>query len=662
MAYRGEDLDLRTPQTGVPGDLLSEPLGNGRSRLSASRTPILVDEVVLACCNHAFDVAGAHRSTEVRIEHLLHAMTRIDGGASALEARGLRLAGLRRESATIIASEIPIGLGSGQSRPRRSDDLETVLRTAFNYAARRNQAASVDDVIDALLEMPSDVPGITLLARHGGRTARDRLANRSYRSSISTELRSDLRSDERLSPRMSLAENRTDWNRSEKAQRDVLGTATDGIQNARIDQLENAVRALTSELASERNTVASLVQELHGGFLADRDDASRFRGGLDSRLDALEQAILDQRPVRANVDLSPLHDRLAALEQTILDQRPVRGAVDMGPLTERLKAIERAVENSNSKPAELDAIINRLDIIEEAVLTLDSAKSNDALTERLRALDETVAAQRAALMQATSSLTADVKSLGTALSAQPGTVERIQALVTERMQALAGALDRQRSDIVNGLSERLSALSSTIDGRLQQSSQPIADRFAALETRVQASTQPISERIGALDTQIKAQLAPVLQKLASIEALISQTAAKATELQAAHTAELKEVHEALLKLNTNQHTLAGSIDQWRLDGVGDVSVIANRLAAIEKSTSAPNDMLQQLSANVDNIGRATIERYHRRNRFWYWLFGTDDWLGASWPSQTAAVEQERATLRGGSARSAGVAQVPQVPR
>lgn len=662
MAYRGEDLDLRTPQTGVPGDLLSEPLGNGRSRLSASRSPILVDEVVLACCNHAFDVAGAHRSTEVRIEHLLHAMTRIDGGASALEARGLRLAGLRRESATIIASEIPIGLGSGQSRPRRSDDLETVLRTASNYAARRNQAASVDDVIDALLEMPSDVPGISLLARHGGRTARDRLANRSYRSSISTELRSDLRSDERLSPRMSLAETRSDWSRNEKAPRDVLGTATDGIQNARIDQLENAVRALTSELASERNTVASLVQELHGGFQADRDDASRFRGGLDSRLDALEQAILDQRPVRANVDLSPLHDRLAALEQAILDQRASRGAADMGPLTERLKAIERAVENSNSKPAELDAIINRLDIIEEAVLTLDSAKSHDALAERLRVLDETVAAQRAALMQATSSLSADVKSLGTALSAQPGTVERIQALVTERMQALAGAMDRQRSDIVNGLSERFSALSSTIDGRLQQSSQPIADRFAALETRVQASTQPIAERIGALDTQIKAQLAPVLQKLASIETLISQTAAKATELQAAHTAELKEVHEALLKLNTNQHTLAGSIDQWRLDGVGDVSVIANRLAVIEKSTSAPNEMLQQLSANVDNIGRATIERYHRRNRFWYWLFGTDDWLGASWPSQTAAVEQERATLRGSSTRGAGVTQVPQVPR
>jgi hypothetical protein len=33
--------------------------------------------------------------------------------------------------------------------------------------------------------------------------------------------------------------------------------------------------------------------------------------------------------------------------------------------------------------------------------------------------------------------------------------------------------------------------------------------------------------------------------------------------------------------------------------------------------------------------RFIIERYHRRHGFWYWLFGTDDWMGASWPSRKA---------------------------
>jgi hypothetical protein len=38
--------------------------------------------------------------------------------------------------------------------------------------------------------------------------------------------------------------------------------------------------------------------------------------------------------------------------------------------------------------------------------------------------------------------------------------------------------------------------------------------------------------------------------------------------------------------------------------------------------------------------RVTIERYFRRNRFWYWLFGTDDWVAASWPSQSHRIAEE----------------------
>ena len=110
---------------------------------------------------------------------------------------------------------------------------------------------------------------------------------------------------------------------------------------------------------------------------------------------------------------------------------------------------------------------------------------------------------------------------------------------------------------------------------------------------------------------------------------------------------MREVHDALIKLNTNQHTLAGSIDQWRLDGVGDISVIAKQLETLEVSTSKPQQMMEQLTASMDVMNKTTVERYHRRNRFWYWLFGTDDWLTASWPSQVASIEAERSTLRGG---------------
>jgi len=712
MAYRGEDLDLRTPQTWGPPDMHGgESPSNGRSRLTSSRAPILVDEVVLACCNHAFDVAAAHRATDVRIEHLLHAMTRIDSATSALETRGLRVAGLRRESATIVASEIPIGLGSGQTRPRRSDDLEMVLRAASSYASRRNAPANVVDVVDALLDMPSDIPGITLLARHGGRTARDRIPLREAspsrdastlrastmalpplsRSGLATDLRGDFDAERRTG-------RSNDWNRSDPSRdypardyparehtaREYLGSSTDGIQNARIDQLETALRALTNELANERSAVSGIVLDLQRNLSTERDDTSRFRGGLDNRLGALERAVLDTRG--SDEVTGRLLDRLSSIEEAVLDQRQRVTPIDLSPiqdrlvqmeravretmadggrlqttLVDRLKQIERAVEITNSKPVDVDGIINRLDIIEEAVLSSDSSKVGEALAERLRAMDDAMAAQRTAYQQATANLAAEIKTLTSSLAVQSGNADRVQSLTTERLQALAAGFERQRADVLNGVGERLATLAATIDGRLQQAAQPLTERLTAVATsfdgRMQAATQPLTERLGALDTQMKAQLAPMVQRLTALEAQLAQSAERTKELQTQHATELKEVHEALLKLNTNQHTLAGSIGQWRLDGVGDVSVIANRLASIETTITKPNDLLQQLTTNVDNIGRATVERYHRRNRFWYWLFGTDDWLSASWPSQVAAIETERQALRGSGARS-----TPQVPR
>ena len=118
MGYRGHDLDLRTPQTwrdapGEPteaGKGLNSGPARGRGYPGEEEIPIWVDDTVLACCNHAFDVALAHRSSEVRVEHLLHALTRIEDAAEILEANGIRAASLRRETATVIAGEIPVSI------------------------------------------------------------------------------------------------------------------------------------------------------------------------------------------------------------------------------------------------------------------------------------------------------------------------------------------------------------------------------------------------------------------------------------------------------------------------------------------------------------------------------------------------------------------------
>jgi len=169
MAYRGEDLDLRTSQNSVAepaalsvsGEL---PVAQSGNRSGYHSGPILVDETVLACCNYAYDVALANRSTDVRVEHLLNAMSRLDAAATALEHRGVRVAALRRETAMIIASEIPTAAGNGSS-PHRSDELAHVLRAASSLAARRNAVAGIDDLMQVLIDQHAEFPAGELLVR-----------------------------------------------------------------------------------------------------------------------------------------------------------------------------------------------------------------------------------------------------------------------------------------------------------------------------------------------------------------------------------------------------------------------------------------------------------------------------------------------------------------
>ena len=54
---------------------------------------------------------------------------------------------------------------------------------------------------------------------------------------------------------------------------------------------------------------------------------------------------------------------------------------------------------------------------------------------------------------------------------------------------------------------------------------------------------------------------------------------------------------------------------------------------------------EKWSAMVERMHKTTVEKYYRRNRFWYWLFGTDDWLAASWPSQSARIAEELRAIK-----------------
>lgn len=579
MSYKGDDLDLRTPQTwsATPADLAQSSDLNGLTngqRTSARVGPIWVDDTVLAVANYAFEIAATHRASEVMVEHLLHSMTRIDAASEALEARGVRVAALRRESATIIANEIPMTSAAAKIAPRRSEDFAEVFRHASSLAARRNEPADVDDLVQSLLDRRNDLPPLALLGRHSGRLAyRDSTDNQRYipdarYASPYPDRYTRYVSERTVEAPRYIAEAAPRVPRPEPA---PSGTSTDAVQNTRIDALEQMIRSLSSDLANERQVVAGLLRDLSRDTQGQRDEHGRLQSGLYDRLETLERVVTEARGTGAgDGSVERLLSVEASIERRLQDiEKALRQSSKTGGAS--IDAIRQAID--------LQPISHRLDIIEEAVLSRELGGSSR---------DETL------------------------------------------QRAFETGIERALSDLseqTNRLEELIA--SSGLSGSVDHS--PLHDRLTVISDGIQSHQTLLEERMNAVENAIAAE--------------ISTAGAK----HEAYAKDLNDVHDAIMKLNQNQHTLAGSIDQWRSDAASDVAGIATRLANLDRDNERPIETLNALTDHMDTMNKLIIERYHRRNRFWYWLFGTDDWIGRSWPSQAAALEMEKAKLRAPSA-------------
>ncbi|MBS0243475.1 MAG: hypothetical protein JSS20_14955, partial [Proteobacteria bacterium] len=381
MQYKGDDLDLRVPHGRPVRESYApeyETSSNGRwggrtyQAGPVSSEPLWVDEVVLACCNYAFDVAQANGAAEVGLEHLVNALTRVDAAARTLELRGVREGQLRRESAALIASEVPAANAGDAVAPRRSAEFEDVLRRASELGSRRGTAASIDDVLWVLLHYGRDVPVVMLLRR--------------------------------LTPDWQ----RADWGRvrefavPEPSPRSMPMVVSDPV-HSRMSGLEDSLRLMQSEFTAERKLLMDLVRDIQRDVVAQRGDGAAFRGDLGQRLESLERTMMTRSEVRLPVHFT---DRIAALEKAVhgslgdatrtsreLAQRlasletavgEVRALPQLGALAERIVALETSVQSSLSDAARHSReLVQRLAGFETA---LDAQGGAGPLAERMAAL------------------------------------------------------------------------------------------------------------------------------------------------------------------------------------------------------------------------------------------------------------------------------------
>ncbi len=355
MSYKGNDLDLRP---------LHAAAGVAGHAMNAGAGPIAVDDLVLASANEAYEVARFHASPEVRLEHLLHALTRVTAAAGILAALGIVTDRLRRDTAVAIAASMPAGPLESAHAPAASAAFEDVLRRAAELASVRRVPASVHDLLRTLLRGGPESPAAALLMQ----AAADPHQLARWRDE--TAMRTPALGQHPAS---------------------LPADATVAL-HARLDQMESAVRALGAEAAADRKLIVESLMALRGdlhALRAEREQAPAGQpiAGLDATLDAKLGELGESLAARfagldklaAGAPWQPLVERVASLEEHLGHQD--------GEVAKRL-AITLSETVSN-------ALSSRLDQSETALKRLrdELARLSSATGERQIALEASIRAQ-----------------------------------------------------------------------------------------------------------------------------------------------------------------------------------------------------------------------------------------------------------------------------
>ena len=688
MQYKGEDLDLRVPHGRAPREIYGSdyeaaaPNGRwsrGPSFATVNGEPLWVDEVLLACCNYAFDVAQANGAAEVDLEHLVNALTRVDAAARTLETRGVREGHLRRESAALIASEIPAANAGEAMAPRRSGDLEDVLRRASEIAHRRGSPATVDDVLWVLLHYNRDLPVVQLLRR--------------------------------LTPEWQ----RSDWARIREPQMPEPMPRPVPVQlvaneQARMSSIEDSLRLMQAEFAQERKLLMDLVRDIQRDVVAQRGDGAAFRGDLGQRLEGLEravalrtdngrsQALLAERISHLEQSVQgglgealrgtrEIGQRLGALEAVVSDAKAVPGS---GLLVERMTALEKAVHgglsegarnwaNLGQRLAQLEAVISGpretivLDPVMERIAGLrdavqaslaEGARGFGQIGQRLTAFESSIAG--AGIAPIVETLEPRLVAIERRLEESGKESQRRQTEVALHLQEVGKILEagRGEADRVRGdVADRLSAIESYLAEAPMSAQAPNDPAFRELNERVggleravragfgdaSAATSQMVERLITVERAVQerpredddATLLAIGDRLSALDRMLesrSQQTLSATGeiVERLRSLEQRPVTEAQLAVDTT--AWATPIEQ-RLVSLEGSSL--TRVEAVQTSIEALTTRLEQLDERMRSEALVTEEALRGRDQDFDFIYNEIKQVAQSQATLNSAVSDWR---------------------
>jgi hypothetical protein len=616
MSYRGDDLDLKVP----PGRLRGALGGGG-----AGDATLWVDETVLACCNNAFDLALAYGAAEVRLAHLVHALTRVDAAVRILEQRAISAARLRHESAALIVNESPVPLTGERTPPRRSGEFEGILRRAVDAAQRRGTAAGVEDVLHALLMGNRADPAVDLLRR------------------IAPEL--------------------------------LVESALPVDPAARLDLIEDALRGIHAELAGDRKLLSDLVRDLQREVASQRGDSASLSTALRERLADLE------RHLRATPQIS---EKLQSIEQavqgtmgegirtwTAIGQRlqgletAVRAADLLEPLAKRLAAVEQALQDRGSDSVRSwVALADRVQSLEKLYQagSTEAIRQWSALTQGNAEILKSLAQHQSAPIDG-GALTERLELIERTVRSGLGDTVRSNTLLADRVGVVERVIGtRNDTQPAMHLDERLRALESVLDGRARETGGrwlELVDRLTSIEGRISGIAQappgsalaamPTAEEItkpvvgylasvadaaAARDDRHARAMAEIGGRVAALEHVVQANNAAVNAAARVYDRNTDELHEGFMRLSENQQTLASAVGDWRDDSTTELRRIAGSLDRLKAVEARLESLSQYFTASPD-----AAEAYTPPEKpapaptygtqlpsiagFRRWLFGTD---------------------------------------
>lgn len=344
MSYKGSDLELRTPHAQSASEDAGAQVSWSFLPEAGREGPIPVDLSVLACCNAAYDTALFHATRDVRVDHLLYALTRVEAARDVLEQHGVRTNQLRRDAGAAIAAEAPTA-GSAGRTPRASAEFENVLRRAAGRAGQDSSPASVHDLLRAVLSYGREAPAAALLLR---------AANDSQQlERWAAEPPAHLPAYASVSWQPAIAQ-------------ELLG---------RLETVETAMRTLASEVAADRKAMLDLMGEIHHELRAAREDSSAQPPIVLSKIEDVGRAV------------TGLSERF----ETIRSLAPSDGVT---ALSGRLTALESRISDQPSAIADAVAyMLNERHVDGPLQLTAEEAEPRSDAMDRLAALESMVRGQ-----------------------------------------------------------------------------------------------------------------------------------------------------------------------------------------------------------------------------------------------------------------------------